>query len=191
MPQAERCRSEPEDHLSDPASMFNSWLRPCGIGQAKKEGTVQVRDIMVEPVIVVHEDATLVEVAKTMLEGGIGCVPVVDEAGELQGIITESDFTGSERGVPFSTFEAPQVFGQWFGTDDVERVHQAARKRRAREIMTSPVVTTREDERLTELVKRMIDRDLKRIPVVRGKRPVGMVTQHDLLRLMAGAAWRE
>ena len=146
---------------------------------------MQVRDIMVEPVIVVREDTPLHEIAQMMLERGIGCVPVVDEKGELQGIITESDFTGKERGFPFSAFRAPEVFGAWFGYDDVERVHQAARERRASEIMTHPVVTTREDEALTDLVKRMIDRDLKRIPVVRDKTPVGIVARHDLLKLMA------
>lgn len=146
---------------------------------------MKVHDIMVQPVIVVHGDTALYEVAKTMLQRGIGCVPVVDEKGELQGIITESDFTGRERGLPFSTFEAPQVFGEWFGKDSVERVHQAARERRASEIMTCPVDTAREDDTMTDLVKRMIDRDLKRIPVVRDKTPVGMVARHDLLKLMA------
>ncbi|MEX1254072.1 MAG: CBS domain-containing protein [Dehalococcoidia bacterium] len=146
---------------------------------------MKVRDIMVKPVIVAREDTPLYEVAQTMLKRGIGCVPVVDEKGELQGIITESDFIGKERGLPFSTFSAPQVFGEWFGHDDLERLHQAARERKAKEIMSRPVVTTGEEETATDLVKRMIDCDLKRIPVVRDKIPVGIVARHDLLKLMA------
>jgi CBS domain-containing protein len=155
-----------------------------GVGRAK---TMKVRDIMVAPVVVVGESTSLQEVAQTMLDRSIGCVAVVDGNGDLTGIITESDFTGRERGFPFSAYRLPKVFGEWFGKDDVERVHQAARDRKAREIMTGSVVTTREDETVTDLVKRMIERDLKRIPVVRDKRPIGMVTRHDLLKLMARA----
>jgi CBS domain-containing protein len=149
---------------------------------------VKVQEIMVAPVVVVREDASLEEVARTMLEHKIGCVAVVDDRGELTGIITESDFTGREHGFPFSAYRAPKVFGKWFGKDDVQRIHQGARTRRAREIMTSPVRTAHEDETVTDVVTRMIELDLKRVPVVRDKRPVGIVTRHDLLKLMVASA---
>ncbi|MEX0785022.1 MAG: CBS domain-containing protein [Dehalococcoidia bacterium] len=146
---------------------------------------MKVRDIMVQPLVTVREETTLHDVAQTMLERRVGCVLVLDGAGELRGIITESDFIGKERGIPFSSFRMPQVFGQWFGHDDVERVHEAARERVANEIMSKPVVTIEYDETVTELVRRMIARDIKRVPVVREGKLVGIVARHDLLKLMA------
>ena len=50
---------------------------------------MKVSEIMVHPVIVVNEDATVEEIAKIMLDRRIGCVPVVDREGKLVGIVTD------------------------------------------------------------------------------------------------------
>lgn len=152
---------------------------------------MKAKEIMIQPVVVVREDTTLEEVARTMLEHRIGCVPVVDREGRLRGIITESDFIGRERGVPFSVYRAPNVFGEWVGKDDIGRIHEAARRRTAREIMTADVITTSEDQTVTELVVRMIQRNVHRLPVVRDGVPVGIVARHDILRLMARDTGRQ
>jgi CBS domain-containing protein len=145
---------------------------------------VKVRDIMATPPVVVAEDATLEDIARLMLQHGIGCVPIVDSRGKLTGIITESDFTGKERGVPFSAYRAPQLFGAWVPREGVERIYAAARTLRARDIMTSPVVTAREDESVSTLVERMIRYDITRVPVVRNGIPVGVVARYDLLKVL-------
>ena len=145
---------------------------------------MKVSEIMVQPVIVVREDSTLEEVARIALQYGIGCVPVVNGQGELTGIITESDFTGRERGFPFSAYRAPQVFGEWVGKEGIERIYEAARTRIAREIMTTEVVTATEDETVTDAVVRMVEHNVHRLPVLRDRVPVGIVARHDLLKLM-------
>jgi len=48
-----------------------------------------VREIMVTPIITVHEDCSLEEAAKIMLERNVGGLPVVNERGELCGIVTD------------------------------------------------------------------------------------------------------
>jgi len=63
---------------------------------------MQARDVMVSPVITVGKSATVREVARILLEKRISAVPVVDNAGKLTGIVTESDLThrteaGTER----------------------------------------------------------------------------------------------
>ncbi|MBI2321722.1 MAG: CBS domain-containing protein [Chloroflexi bacterium] len=146
---------------------------------------MKVKDIMVQPVVVVRETDTLLDVARTMLDQRIGCVPVVDARGELVGIITESDFTGRERYLPFSAFKMPQLFGEWLSNDALERIHEHARRLTAREIMTPEPVTATEDDGLTDVVQRMLHHGIHRIPVVRRRVPVGIVTRHDLLRVMA------
>jgi CBS domain-containing protein len=146
---------------------------------------VNAAEIMSRPVITVREDTTLEAVARTMLDHRIGSVPVVDGDGKLVGIISESDFVGKERGMPFSAFRTPMILGHGITAAGIERIYAASRQIRARAIMTSPVETLTEATPVTDIVLRMIRRDLKRLPVVRGGRPVGMVTHHDVLRLVA------
>lgn len=143
-----------------------------------------VRQIMLTPVITVSEDCSLEEAAKTMLENHIGGLPVVGDQGELSGIVTESDFVAKEKGVPFSIYRFPQMFGEWMPSEHVERIYEAARRRAVRDIMSRDVVTVTEVDTLETVLEKMLKCGLHRLPVVREKKPVGMVTRHDLLRLM-------
>ena len=145
-------------------------------------------EIMSQPAITVREDTTLEAVARTMLGHRIGSVPVVNDDGKVVGIVSESDFVGKDRGMPFTAFHAPNILGQWITKDGVERIYEAARQMTARDIMTSPVESLTEDTPVTDIVRRMIRHDLKRLPVLRDRRPVGMVTHHDLLRIVAPAS---
>lgn len=142
------------------------------------------RDIMTQPVITAQEDATLEHIARTMMEHRIGSVPIVDPAGRLCGIVTESDFTEKQRCVPFSMIRAPQVFGQWFSAECVEKAYVAARRIAARDVMTRQVATLGEDASIHEIMNQMIRHDVNRIPIVRDGRPVGIVARHDLLKVM-------
>lgn len=144
---------------------------------------MKVRDIMSAPVVTVGTDTNLEEVARLMLDRQIGAVPVVGPDGRLVGIVTESDFSAKERPVPFSFLRLPSVLGHWL-PDAVEEVYEAARAVKAAEIMTRNAVTVSEDDLLKEAIRRMCEHDVHRLPVVRGRVPVGMITRHDLLRLM-------
>ncbi len=145
---------------------------------------MQVKEIMQQPVLTVNEETTLAETAQLMLAHKIGCVPVVNAQGKLSGIITESDFVAKEKGVPFSTFHAPQVLGQWLGEQNLENIYRAARARKAKEIMSPLTVTVGEEEPIEAVIKLMLQHDINRIPVVRDNVPVGMVARHDFLQLM-------
>ncbi len=143
-----------------------------------------VRQIMMTPVITVDEDCSLEEAAKIMLDHNIGGLPVVDSKGNLCGIVTESDFVAKEKGIPFSIYRFPQMFGEWMPQEHVERMYQAARRRSVREIMSENDITLTEAETIETVLEKMLKGGLHRLPVVRARKPVGIVTRHDLLRLM-------
>lgn len=148
---------------------------------------MKLHSIMVKPVLTVREDATLEEAARMMLEHDIGCVPVVNARDELCGIVTESDFTGKISGLPFSPLSLyghPQVLGEWLPKQGIERIYQNARTKQVREFMTQSVVTASEDDTVEKVVELMTTSKLHRIPIVSGKRLVGIITRHQLLRLM-------
>jgi CBS domain-containing protein len=147
---------------------------------------MKASDIMTQPAITAREDATLEQIARTMMEHRIGGVPIVDSNGGLCGILTESDFTEKERFVPFSMFRAPQLFGEWFSPEGIDRVYRAARQIAAREVMTRPVITAAESASIHEIMTQMVRHEVHRIPILRDGRPVGIVTRHDLLKMMLG-----
>lgn len=143
-----------------------------------------VRQIMLTPVVTIHEGSSLEEAAGIMLEHNIGGLPVVDDRGELCGILTESDFVAKEKGIPFSIYRFPQMFGEWMPSEHIERIYEAARRRAVRDIMSRNVITVTEVDTLETVLEKMLKCGLHRLPVVRSKKPVGIVTRHDLLRLM-------
>ena len=143
-----------------------------------------VRQIMVSPVVTVDEDCSLEEAAKIMLAQNVGGLVVVDASGDLCGIVTESDFVAKEKGIPFSIYRFPQMFGEWMPHEHVERIYDAARRRAVSEVMSHSVVTVTEVDTIETVLEKMLTGGLHRLPVVRGRKPVGIVTRHDLLRLM-------
>jgi CBS domain-containing protein len=145
---------------------------------------MQIRYFMTQPVVTVCEDTMLEEVARTMLEQHIGGVPVVNAQGKLSGIITVSDFAAKEQGFSFSTFRAPQVFGHWLGGEPLEQIYAMARQMTVRDVMSPHVITLTEEQSVEEAVTLFLRHDIHRVPVVRDGVPVGVVSQHDLLRLM-------
>lgn len=145
-----------------------------------------VKELMTEPVVTVDENMLAADVARVMQEHDIGAVVVVDASGQLRGIVTESDFTGIGRCVPFSLAIAPVVFGARAATiAELERIYARARQLRAREIMSDKVQTAEESEEIGAVVQRMLARNLRHVPVVRNGKPVGMLARHDILKLVA------
>lgn len=143
-----------------------------------------VKDIMVSPVISVLEDTNLEEIAKIMVKKRIGCIPVVNAQSELMGIITENEFTSSEEKFPFCRYYAPKLFGKWLTRENLDEMYAAARNICARDIMNKYPVTVDMDDSLYELLNKMMDQSVDRVPVLNGRRLEGIVTRHDLLKMI-------
>lgn len=144
---------------------------------------MKVKEIMTAPVIVGEEENTLEEIAHIILDNKIGCVPIVGKDGKMVGIITETDFMVKERCVPFSRFNAPQLFGRWMPKEGVEQAYRSARELMAKEIMSERVVSVTEEDRVDQVIEEMLKHDYNHIPVVRDGVPVGIVTRHDILKM--------
>jgi nucleotide-binding universal stress UspA family protein/predicted transcriptional regulator len=142
------------------------------------------RDLMTRPVVTIREDATLEEAARLMLDRGIGGLPVIDAAGRLRGIVTESDFCQKERCVPFSLYRAPRLFGEWVSKEEIEAMYAAGRTLSVGRVMSAPVVTVTEETPVTDVVNLMVRKGFSRVPVVRGDVPIGIVARHDVLKLL-------
>jgi CBS domain-containing protein len=135
---------------------------------------VKVESVMSRPIVVATADTTIATGSEMMLRGGYGALPVVDDQGRLVGIVTESDLTGTTRRGSVRTLVHLQEGGRGGGLDELG-------KKPVSEVMNPNVVTARPDEPVSEVVERMVARNVRHIPVVEGEIPVGMITRYDLL----------
>jgi CBS domain-containing protein len=142
-------------------------------------------EVMSRKVISISPDTAVAEAIRLMLDHQISGLPVVDAAGKLVGILTEGDLmrraeTGTERHRP-RWLEV--LMGPGRLADEYVRTHG----RRVEEIMTRDLVCATPDTPLDEIVALMERRRIKRVPVLDGDMPVGIVSRADLLRALAHA----
>lgn len=147
---------------------------------------MRAHHIMTRDCITVTPRTTIEEAAKIMLQTHISGLPVMDDAGRLVGIVSESDFlhrgeigTGRKRPKWLQFFVGP-------GRAASEFVHERGRK--VEDIMTPDPITVDEETSLEELVRLMEKNDIKRLPVMSGKALKGIVTRSSLLQAVAGMA---
>ena len=133
---------------------------------------MRVRDVMSSPVVCVPPDMALKEVANLLVRDGISAVPVV-ERGELVGIISEADLVPLEL--------APDPRAHLIPPADLP----GHLPKVAGEAMTREVVALPEDADLAEVGRLLLERRIRSIPVVRGRRVVGIVARRDLLAVLA------
>ena len=148
-----------------------------------------VADVMTRNVISMPPDATVENAARLMLQRGISGLFVVDAEGRLAGVVTEGDLLrrdelGTQRHRPWWLRLLVSPGRQ---AADFTRTHG----RRVQDVMTVDVVTVAADAPLDEVVELMEQHRIKRVPVTREGRVVGVVSRADLLRALVVATRSE
>ena len=144
---------------------------------------MNVRDIMTSPVVTTTADSTVEEAAQLMLERAISCLPVLDDQGQLVGILTHTDFGFHRKFLPMAD-HLYTLMGFWVNPKTLEEVARNVSSRKVRDVMSHPVVTIQEDVPIAEVADLMLQKSISRVPVVRGKELIGIVTRHDFIKLM-------
>jgi CBS domain-containing protein len=147
---------------------------------------MRAHQIMTKDVITVTPHTTIEDAARIMLRTHISGLPVMNDAGKLVGIVSESDFlrrseigTGRKRAKWLQFFLGP-------GTAANEFVRERGRK--VEDVMTPDPITVGEETPLEDLVRLMEKNDIKRLPVMSGKTLRGIVTRSNLLQAVASLA---
>ena len=140
-------------------------------------------DFMTKNVITCNENQTVEEAATLMADNGISVIPIVDDAGNLTGIITESDFITKIQSVPHAMVTLRSLFGKSFNSTDVEQIYKESKGKKLSEVMTKNPKTVDQDATLDEVVKFMGEKNFKRIPVVDGNGKVaGIITRTNVIK---------
>jgi len=123
--------------------------------------SLKVEDVMVKTVITLEANATVREAVAIMNERDISCVVMVHDGSPI-GIITESDM--------------------------LKRVLLEAKdpaKTKASQIMTAPIIHGEPQMSVQDAVKLMVQKKIKKLPILEQERLVGLITLTDLVRSIA------
>ena len=147
---------------------------------------MKASEIMTPDVISADPDATVLQAARYMLQHHISGLPVIDKTGALVGILSEGDFL---RRRETHTHRRPSRWLEFLmgpGKLAAEYTHTHGSK--VSEVMTTKMHTISEDTPLEKIVEMMERYRIKRVPVLRGKKVVGIVTRANLMHAMVSVA---
>jgi CBS domain-containing protein len=147
---------------------------------------MRAHQIMTHSVATVAPDATILEAANIMLQRHVSGLPVVDAAGKLVGVVSEGDF------IRRSEIGTQRKRGRWLkfllGSSATATDYVRENGRKVSEVMTADPITIAEDATLEEIVKTMETNHVKRLPVMKDGKLVGIVSRANLLQAVAGLA---
>lgn len=123
--------------------------------------TLYASDVMIADVITVTESTPLKEVAQMFVERKITGAPVVNAAGDLVGVISETDIIRKTNNI-----------GAWSPST-------------AGQIMTKPAVTVSPNDPLQRVCELMYNRRIHRVVAAEGTQIRGIITSMDILRAIA------
>jgi CBS domain-containing protein len=147
---------------------------------------MKAADVMVRGVVTVHPDTDVADAIKLLAERDISALPVVDTQGELVGIISEADLLhraeiGTEKHRPWlqESLTAATTLAEEFAKSHGKKVS---------EVMTKGIISATEDTPLAELATLLERHRIKRVPIVRDGKLVGVVSRSNLIQALASAA---
>jgi CBS domain-containing protein len=127
---------------------------------------------MTSPAITVNQEATLREAGDLLARHKISALPVVDDEGQLVGILSQMDL------IRFNTAESPQAAGARSEGSEPGPMRVA-------DIMTVEVVSVSPDTDLHTVAKRLSESHVRQVPVLSDTELVGIVSRRDLIKWMA------
>jgi len=149
---------------------------------------MKAADVMVANVITVTPETSLREVADILLTNRISGVPVLGRNGELVGIISEGDLLRRAE------TETDRRRSWWLelliGSSPLAAEYVKAHARTVADVMTTTVVTASPDTPLRDVATLMEKNSIKRVPIVKNRKVVGIVSRANLVQALA-SRWKE
>ncbi|HMK67259.1 MAG TPA: CBS domain-containing protein [Stellaceae bacterium] len=142
-------------------------------------------DVMVRDVISVHPDTQVTQAVELLTKHDISALPVVNGDGELVGILSEADLIhrvelGTER-------VRPRWLEAVTGASTLAEEFAKSHGKTVSELMTSDVVSVSEETPVSEIASLLERKRIKRVPVTRDGKLVGIVSRSNLIQALASA----
>ncbi|MBW4640418.1 MAG: CBS domain-containing protein [Gloeocapsa sp. UFS-A4-WI-NPMV-4B04] len=147
-----------------------------------------IADAMTRDPVVVRAETPLNEAIQILAERRISGLPVVDDSGQLVGIISETDLMWRETGVTppaYIMFLDSVIYLQ--NPAKHERELHKALGQTVGEVMSSDPISISPDKPLKEAAQIMHEKEVRRLPVVDAGQVIGILTRGDIVRAMAAS----
>ena len=149
---------------------------------------MKAQDIMTKEVITVRRETTVLELANLFAKSHISSAPVVSEAGELLGMVSETDLVEQDRSLHIPTVVS--IFDWVIYLESDKRFEKELQKMTAQtvgEIFSSEqLFSVAPQAPVSEVADIMSREKVHAVPVVEGGRVVGIIGRIDLIRTMIG-----
>lgn len=141
---------------------------------------MRAKQVMTRPIHMVAADASVYDAAQVLLNAGVSAAPVVDADGKMLGIVSEADlmFRTEIGTVPGKSWLQRLLADEAALARDYIRAHS----HRVADVMTKNVVTAEEQTSLADIAALMQRHRVKRIPILREGRIVGIVSRANLIQ---------
>jgi CBS domain-containing protein len=148
---------------------------------------MRAHELMTTKVVKVGPEATRQEIARALIDHGISAVPVVDSSGVPLGMVSEGDLIGRnepDRKLRRDWWLALLAEGETLNEEYVANLGGKG-EATARDLMATPLISVQEDTEASEIAASLASYHIKRVPVLREGKIVGIVSRADLLRVIA------
>src|ERR1700756_3307333 len=144
---------------------------------------MRATDVMVRDVVTVRPDTDIADAIKLLAEHDVSALPVHDAAGNLVGMLSEADLIhrveiGAEKRRPWWV-EAVT------GASTLAAEFAKSHGKKVGEVMTTGVIAVLEDTPLSEIAAVLERNQIKRVPVVRDGKLIGIVSRVKLIQALA------
>lgn len=147
---------------------------------------MKAKDVMTTRVVTVAPDDSVLTAARLMLQNRVSGLPVTDNKGRLVGVVTEGDFL--RRAETATGRRRPRWLEFVLGPGRMAKEYTQLHARKVQEVMTVPPIGINEETPLSAAVELMERKHIKRLPVLRDERVVGLVSRANLLHAFANLA---
>lgn len=147
---------------------------------------MNVRDVMTARIIGIDPGATIAEAGALMIQNGVSALLVIGRSGGLVGILSEGDLLERcELGTERKSHSWLEVL---FRPGQLTREYLRSHSCKVGDVMTREVITATEDMPIKDAVTLMMENHIKRLPVMRGRSPIGVLSRTDLVRTLVKCA---
>ena len=149
------------------------------------EAVFTAGDLMTRDVAVVHPETSLLEAVKLMAQRRISGMPVLDSAGVIVGMISEGDLVRWHEGYSERQARWLDMLAEGFQLAPAFLEGIREQQRKVKSVMSPGAVTVTEDTPARDAAHLMYSKNIKRVPVLRDGKLVGIVARSDLVRALA------
>ncbi|MFZ0929167.1 MAG: CBS domain-containing protein [Syntrophobacteraceae bacterium] len=149
---------------------------------------LKAKDLMTRDVITVTPETEVTEIARLLLEKRFNGVPVVNQNGDLVGMICQSDLIAEQKKLPLpSVFTILDAFIPIYLPGKAEKEIQKIAAMKASQAMTPDPVTVDPEAGIDEIASIMVNKSIYTIPVLEGGKLVGVIGKEDILRTLVSS----